>query len=64
MTCKNRLSVNLSDGEAAELGALAERAKVSKAWLGRYAIAQLLERTSGQELQLPLGLTEPRQGRN
>ena len=62
MASKNRLSVNLSDRESSEFAALAERAKVSKAWLGRYAISEFLERTKNEELQLPLALTRARQG--
>ena len=44
MPSKNRVTVNLSDDEFSALGQLAERSKVSKAWLGRHAIAALLER--------------------
>ncbi len=47
------MTVNLSDGEAAQLAELAERAKVSKAWIGRHAICALLERVQDQQIPLP-----------
>ena len=58
MTSKCRVSVNLSPDEHRELAALAERAKVSKAWLGRQAIADFLERTRDGQVQLPLELVQ------
>ena len=60
MTSKHRVSVNLSPDEHRELAALAERAKVSKAWLGRQAIADFLERTRDGQVQLPLELVQGR----
>lgn len=54
MASKNRLTVNLSEAEHQELAALAEKNNVSMAWLGRQAIANLLEQNKQQELQLPL----------
>lgn len=54
MSSKNRVTVNLSDQEAAQLAELAERAKVSKAWLGRHAICALLERAANDDQQIPL----------
>ena len=56
MPSKNRITVNLSDDEFSALGELAERSKVSKAWLGRHAITSLLERAHDDEQQLPLPL--------
>ncbi|WP_084279834.1 CopG family transcriptional regulator [Novosphingobium sp. B1] len=52
---KNRLTVNLTDEEASQLARLAEKTKVSKAWLGRRAICSLLERaqTDGNQVPLP-----------
>lgn len=44
MPSKHRISVNLSSDEYRELEALAGKARVSKAWLGRRAIIDLLER--------------------
>lgn len=57
MPSKNRITVNLSEEEYSALDQLAARAKVSKAWLGRHAIASLLERAQNDEQQLPLPLT-------
>lgn len=54
MSSKNRLTVNLSDEEAAQLAELAERAKVSKAWIGRHAICSLLEQAQNDDQQIPL----------
>lgn len=56
MVSKNRITVNLSDDEFSALGELAERSKVSKAWLGRHAITSLLERAQEDVQQLPLPL--------
>jgi len=56
MASKHRLSVNLSPEEHRELAALAEKTRISKAWLGRHAIAEFLERYRDRELQLPLDL--------
>lgn len=64
MASSSRLSVNLSPEEHRELAALAEKARVSKAWLGRHAIAELLERYRQRDVQLPLGLRNtPPEGR-
>lgn len=54
MASKQRLSVNLSAEEHRELTALAEKARVSKAWLGRRAISELLDRYREREFDLPL----------
>lgn len=59
---KNRVTVNLSDEEAMQLAELAEKSKVSKAWLGRHAICSLLERAQRDEMQMPLPLAESVQG--
>lgn len=63
MASKNRLTVNLSEQEFSALVNLAARSKVSKAWLGRQAIADLLERTKEDHEQLPLPLSATRRGR-
>ena len=55
MSATQRISVNLSLEEHRQLTALAEKARVSKAWLGRRAIAELLARYREREFQLPLG---------
>lgn len=58
MSAKCRLTVNLSENEYVTLAELAERSRVSMAWLGRQAIVALLEREkSEQQQQLPLPLT-------
>ena len=57
MPSKHRISVNLSPDEYRELEALAGEVRVSKAWLGRRAIIDFLERhgSKGQP-ELPLWL--------
>jgi len=45
---KNRITVNLDDGEYQALQQVAVRADRSLAWLGRRAIRELLERESAQ----------------
>ena len=54
MSGRPRISVGLSEEEYMELSALAEKHRISLAWLGRQAIAEFLERYRGQSLQLPL----------
>lgn len=61
MTSKNRLTVNLSDQEYSTLANLAEKIKVSKAWLGRKAISELLERARSDERQLTLPLARAKE---
>ena len=53
---QNRISVGLSDEEHAELRALAEKYRVSMAWLGRQAITEFLDKYQKQELELPIGV--------
>lgn len=62
MASKNRITINLSASEQRELQALAERARVSVAWIGRQAVTEFLERHRNDELQLPLGLSRPPSG--
>lgn len=57
MSHRQRLSVNLSADEHHQLAELAEKARVSKAWLGRHAIAELLDRYREREFLLPLTST-------
>lgn len=64
MPSKHRVSVNLSADEHRELAALAERTRISKAWLARQAIVEFLERQRTAELQLPLNLPRAQKGRN
>ena len=57
MPSTHRLSVNLSPEEHREIAALAETSRVSKAWIGRQALIEFLERYRDREtLQLPLDL--------
>ena len=56
MPSKNRVSLNLTPEEYREIAALAEHARVSKAWIGRQALIEFLERHRGRDLQLPLDL--------
>ena len=56
MTSKHRITVNLTDEEAEALSQLAEKSRVSKAWLGRHAICSLIENTQRGDYQLPLPL--------
>ena len=56
MAAKHRVSVNLSAEEYQELSWMAEKYRVSMAWLSRRAIGDFLERLQEETLQLPLGL--------
>ena len=57
MPSKHRVSLNLTPEEYREIAALAEHARVSKAWIGRQALLEFLERYRDRQLQLPLDLT-------
>lgn len=59
MAAKYRLSVNLTLEEHLQVEALAESAGISKAWLGRRAVVEFLERWREGELQLPLDIAKP-----
>jgi predicted transcriptional regulator len=54
------VTVNLDDREYRELSALAEKHRVSLAWLGRQATIEFLERHAQDGLQLPLDLSSER----
>ena len=56
MPSKHRVSLNLTPEEYREIAALAEHARVSKAWIGRQALIEFLERYRDRDLQLPLDL--------
>ena len=56
MASKHRVSLNLTPEEFREVAALAEDARVSKAWIGRQALIEFLERYRDRDLQLPLDL--------
>jgi len=65
MATKNRVTVNLADGEYKKLAALSDKHRVALAWLGRQAIMEFLERYENEELQLPLNLaSETRRARS
>jgi hypothetical protein len=59
-TTKQRLSINLSDNEYAELSALAERNNLSMAWIGHKAVRDFLAQANGESLQLPLSFSKHR----
>lgn len=56
MSSKYRVTVNLSDEEYLTLNELASRSKVSKAWLVRHAVGELLDSASNDDKQLSLPL--------
>jgi hypothetical protein len=59
-TTKQRLSINLSDREYAELSALAERNNLSMAWIGHKAVRDFLDQANYGSLQLPLTFSKRR----
>jgi hypothetical protein len=54
MAAKNRITVNMTDAEYAALSELAARFQVSLAWLGRRAMAELVERYRKESDQLKM----------
>ena len=60
MTAKTRFSVALDDHVYAELATMAEKHRVSMAWLVRYAVGEFLRRHREEDRQLPLLLTASR----
>lgn len=56
MPSKHRVSLNLSAEEHREVAALAEKGRVSKAWICRHALIEFLDRYRDRDLQLPLDL--------
>ena len=64
MNAKTRFSVALDEQEYAELSAMAEKHRVSMAWLVRHAVTEFLEQYRSEELQLPLRLTGGQSERN
>ena len=62
MTAKSRFSVALDEREYSELATMAERHRVSMAWLVRNAIGEFLGRYRDEDRQLPLLLTASRSG--
>lgn len=63
MAAKPRISISLPEQEYRELSALAEKHRISLAWLGRQAVAEFLERYQDRELQLPLTMPSQRPAR-
>ena len=59
MPSKHRVSLNLTPDEYREVAALAVKARVSKAWIGRQALIEFLDRHRDPNLQLPLGFARP-----
>jgi metal-responsive CopG/Arc/MetJ family transcriptional regulator len=49
-----RVSVTLSEDESAKLDALSKTSKLTRSWLGRYAIRRLLDAHGAGQLDLPL----------
>lgn len=56
MAANHRVTVNLEAPEYSQLSALADKHRISLAWLGRRAIIEFLERNDQEKLQLPLRL--------
>lgn len=61
MPSKHRISLNLAPEEYREVTAMAENARVSKAWIGRQALIEFLERYRSHDLQIPLDLVRTSQ---
>ena len=57
MAAKTRFSVALDDREYATLAEMAEKNRISMAWLVRQAVADFLECHRSEDTQLPLRLT-------
>ena len=56
-----RVTVSLDSGDYAELGALSEQTEISRSWLIRHAIKDLLDRCRDREQpELPLWLAQRR----
>ncbi|MCY4181288.1 MAG: CopG family transcriptional regulator [Gammaproteobacteria bacterium] len=61
MAANHRVSVNLTKQEYQDLAGLAEKYRVSMAWLSRQAISDYVERHLQEPIQLPLPMV--REGR-
>ena len=64
MAAKTRFSVALDEQEYAELSSMAEKHRVSMAWLVRHAVTEFLEQHHSEEPHLPLRLTGTQSERN
>lgn len=60
MAANHRVTVNLDAPEYSQLSALADKHRISLAWLGRRAIVEFLERNEREEPQFPLRLPSQR----
>ena len=60
MATNTRFSVALDEHAYAELAALAEKHRISMAWLVRHAVSEFLDRYAAEDLQLPLRLSAAR----
>ena len=56
MPAKTRFSVTLDDQEFTTLDGVAEKHRISIAWLVRQVVVDFLERYRSKEIQLPLPL--------
>ena len=59
MSSKNRLTINLSEGEHAAIADIADRCHVSAAWIGRQALREFLEKYRHSSIGLPLPFPVP-----
>ena len=55
-----RITVTVDEQDYVQLTKLAEKYRVSLAWLVRYAVSDMLDRSQQDQLQLPLDLKAPR----
>ena len=53
MAAKNRVTVNLSDDEHSAMSEISEKFDLSLAWLGRRAIADLIEKYTANPDRFP-----------
>ena len=60
MAANHRVSVNLTKQEYQDLAGLAEKYRVSMAWLSRQAISDYVERHLQEPIQLPLPISRER----
>lgn len=56
LAANHRVSVNLTKQEYQDLAGLAEKYRVSMAWLSRQAISDYMDRHRNEPIQLPLAL--------
>ena len=63
MPAKTRFSVALEDEEYSALAVVADKHRISMAWLVRQAVADFLDRYRNDETQIPLPLAASRSER-